>query len=220
MSDFVFGGTGISGEANGTYVAIMAIIIVTVCILAVLLKRFTKKLSKTVPASIDGLESTYRKYFDQVLWIDLLSRVFSMMFAAVGFFVIIAGAWKATTPTSTPTILTSPAGLQVFSGCIISAISTLFFNQSKIAKNLMERFFETLRNDRRYYEGIKMIEKLETKSARDRLREQYIQHALEPSTSTKDQIDSTATPSEEQTESIEKNADAPPPSQDDPDKDE
>lgn len=107
-------------------------------------------------------------YYNQVLSRANISFWFSLLFAAIGFGVIIF-AFVTHNPTDTTGTI-----IKVGSGVVIDGVSSLFFVQSTAAQKSMSEFFEKLRLDRLNVEARGMINDIEDTAQRDRLRAQLI----------------------------------------------
>ncbi|HEX8225487.1 MAG TPA: hypothetical protein VF605_16865 [Allosphingosinicella sp.] len=107
-------------------------------------------------------------YYGQVLSRANISFWFSLVFASIGFGVIIFAFVTHNTADVTGTII------KVVSGTVIDAISGLFFVQSTSAQKSMAEFFEKLRLDRLNAEARDMIAEIEDSKLRDELRAQLI----------------------------------------------
>ena len=130
------------------------------------------------PAQVTALESTVKdkpfeatalaSYYNQALTRATVSFWFSLIFAAIGFAVIIFA------------FATHEAGdiggtaLKLTSGAVIDAVSSLFFIQSTNAQKSMGEFFEKLRLDRLNAEAREMLGEIENAERRDQLRSQLV----------------------------------------------
>jgi hypothetical protein len=104
------------------------------------------------------------QYYSQVLAQSKTSFWFSLIFASLGFAVIVIASFLYSSSTSGATIA------QITAGLIMDAVSALFFVQSKNAQTAMGEFFDKLRRDREQAESRKLCESLESTVARDALR--------------------------------------------------
>ena len=95
--------------------------------------------------------SALANYYNQVLKRANLAFVFSILFASIGFCVIIFAFSSHSTNDLAGTIV------KVASGAIIDAVSGLFFVQSTSAQRNMGDFFEKLRLDRLNAEARELI---------------------------------------------------------------
>lgn len=107
-------------------------------------------------------------YYNQALSRARISFWFSLLFASIGFGVIIFAFI-----THTPADLAGTA-MKVTSGTIIDCVSGLFFVQSNNAQKSMGEFFEKLRLDRLNAEAREMIREIENSGMRDELRGQLV----------------------------------------------
>jgi hypothetical protein len=105
-------------------------------------------------------------YYTQVLAQSKVSFWFSIVFASLGFLVIIAAALLYSQERTGSTIASFSAG------AIIDSVSALFFVQSKSAQRAMGEFFDKLRKDRQQAESRAMCESIQDAKIRDVLRVQ------------------------------------------------
>ncbi|WP_458096233.1 TRADD-N-associated membrane domain-containing protein [Roseomonas sp. WA12] len=118
----------------------------------------------TKPFEVEALAN----YYNQALSRANISFWFSLIFASVGFGVIIFAFITHTQGDLAGTIV------KVASGAVIDAVSGLFFVQSTNAQKSMAEFFEKLRLDRLNAEAREMISEIENVATRDQLRSQLI----------------------------------------------
>lgn len=116
------------------------------------------------PFEIKALAS----YYNQALSRANISFWFSLIFASVGFGLIVFALFSHDSTDATGTII------KVASGTVIDAVSALFFVQSTNAQKSMSEFFEKLRLDRLNAEAREMIAEIEDPERRDQLRAQLI----------------------------------------------
>lgn len=128
-----------------------------------------EKIEKSIGETEKPFEITaLANYYNQALSRANISFWFSLIFAAIGFGVIIFA------------FLTHNAGdvagtvLKVVSGTVIDAVSALFFVQTQNAQKSMSEFFEKLRLDRLNVEAREMIGEIENAERRDQLRAQLV----------------------------------------------
>ena len=107
-------------------------------------------------------------YYNQALSRARVSFWFSLVFASLGFCVIIFAFITHAPGDIGGTVI------KVASGAIIDAVSSLFFIQSNAAQKSMGEFFEKLRLDRLNAEAREMIREIEAGPMRDELRGQLI----------------------------------------------
>jgi hypothetical protein len=107
-------------------------------------------------------------YYNQALSRANISFWFSLIFASIGFGVIIFAFASHEASDLYGTIV------KVVSGTVIDAVSALFFVQSTNAQKSMSEFFEKLRLDRLNAEARDMIAEIENVERRDQLRAQLI----------------------------------------------
>lgn len=116
------------------------------------------------PFEIEALAS----YYNQALSRANISFWFSLIFASIGFGVIIFAFFSHNPDDSIGTLI------KVGSGAIIDAVSALFFVQSTSAQKSMSEFFEKLRLDRLNAEAREMIAEIKNEERRDQLRAQLV----------------------------------------------
>lgn len=107
-------------------------------------------------------------YYNQALARAKVSFWFSLIFASVGFLVIIFAFVTHEANDVAGTIL------KIISGTVIDAVSGLFFVQSTSAQKSMSDFFEKLRLDRASAVAREMISEMENPDRRDQLRAQLV----------------------------------------------
>lgn len=82
-------------------------------------------------------KSVNTKYYGEVLAQSKISFWFSLIFAVIGFLVIIFAAFSGSAESA------SASYIQIVSGVIIDAVAALFFVQSKRSQKSMAEFFDT-----------------------------------------------------------------------------
>lgn len=107
-------------------------------------------------------------YYNQALSRANISFWFSLIFASIGFGVII---FAFITHESGNVVDTA---IKVVSGTVIDAVSALFFVQTNNAQKSMSEFFEKLRLDRLNVEARELIGEIEDPERRDQLRAQLV----------------------------------------------
>jgi len=107
-------------------------------------------------------------YYNQALSRANISFWFSLVFASIGFGVIIVAFATHVSSDLYGTVI------KVASGTVIDSVSALFFVQSTNAQKSMSEFFEKLRQDRLNAEARDMISEIEAVERRDQLRAQLI----------------------------------------------
>jgi hypothetical protein len=118
------------------------------------------EVTKEIPFEIEQLTN----YYSQILGQSKVSFWFSLIFASLGFSIIVVAAFLYTDGSGTAT------AAQFIAGLIMDAISGLFFVQSRNAQKSMGDFFDKLRNDRLHMESRKLCDSVEDKPAQDALR--------------------------------------------------
>jgi hypothetical protein len=108
-----------------------------------------------IPFEVEQLANYYAVTLAQ----SKISFWFSLVFASIGFLVIIAAAFLTGDAFG--------ASVKIVSGIITDAVAALFFIQSPRAQEAMGAFFEKLRTDRQFIEGRRICEEIKSdKSAR------------------------------------------------------
>lgn len=110
------------------------------------------------------------KYYSQVLGQSSVSFWFSLIFASLGFAVIIAAALMYSEKTTGSSIASFTAGV------IVDAVAALFFVQSRESQKAMAEFFDKLRIDRERLESRRMVEMVSDALAKDAVRLQLALH--------------------------------------------
>ena len=128
------------------------------------LKRQKQTSTEEKPFEVVALSN----YYNHALLRANVSFWFSLVFAAVGFGVIIFAF-----ATHNPTDLSGTI-VKAISGTVIDAVSALFFVQSTNAQKAMSEFFEKLRLDRLNAEARSLISEIENSGRRDQLRAQLV----------------------------------------------
>ncbi len=113
------------------------------------------------------------QYYAQVLAQSRTSFWFSLIFASLGFVVIVIAGFRYTATAAGATVA------QIIAGVIMDAVSALFFVQSKNAQAAMGQFFDKLRRDRQQAESRKLCDSVNNLLACDALRIQLALHYAE-----------------------------------------
>jgi Na+/melibiose symporter-like transporter len=103
-------------------------------------------------------------YYRQTLLQSQISFWFSLIFASLGFLLIILASVSHATNSLDKTVIS------IISGVVIDAISALFFVQSNNAKKAVTTFFEKLRKDKQIHDAIKICESIEDIKIKDKLK--------------------------------------------------
>lgn len=119
-----------------------------------------------IPFEIEQLAN----YYSLTLGQSRISFWFSLIFAAVGFLVIIGAAFLH----KDGDLISS--SIKITSGLIVDAVAALFFVQSKQAQESMATFFEKLRNDRQYAEARKICDEIENAEIKDKIKMILVLH--------------------------------------------
>jgi hypothetical protein len=113
------------------------------------------------------------QYYAQVLAQSKISFWFSLLFASLGFAVVVIAGFRYTSAAG------GAAVAQFIAGIVMDAVAALFFVQSKNAQAAMGDFFDKLRRDRQQVESRRLCESVTSTSARDALRVQLSLHYAE-----------------------------------------
>ncbi|WP_318400394.1 TRADD-N-associated membrane domain-containing protein [Photobacterium leiognathi] len=121
-----------------------------------------------------------QEYHAQGLAQSKISFWFSLIFAAIGFLIIIISVLshifmppsETSEAVKNATFLDSASKpiFAVVAGTIIDAVAALFFVQSNKARQLMTEFFDKLRTDRKLDESLKVLEQIEDKDISSRVK--------------------------------------------------
>jgi len=134
-----------------------------------IIRSVTTADSSSVPFEAEQLAS----YYAQVLTHSKISFWFSLVFASIGFFIIVLAAFMHAEADTGSTIA------RFVAGGVVDAVAALFFVQSKRAQDSMSDFFDKLRRDRNHVEARKLCESLDTPEAKDALRVRLALHYAE-----------------------------------------
>lgn len=104
-----------------------------------------------------------RSYYSQVLSQSKTSFWFSLIFASIGFIVILVTAFMKTGIDTVPGFI---------AGFIVDSVSALFFVQSKNAQKSMAEFFDKLRLDKQQAEAKALCTDITNQSVKDALKVQ------------------------------------------------
>ena len=133
-------------------------------------RRESQELMESIQAaSQEGLPfetEQLAKYYGEVLAQSKTSFWFSLVFAVIGFLVILVAAFMFSGKQDTTTLI------QMLAGTIIDAVSALFFVQSRHAQKSMADFFDKLRQDRQHTDSKSMCESISDPIAKDALKMQ------------------------------------------------
>ncbi|WP_343694774.1 hypothetical protein [Flavobacterium sp.] len=108
--------------------------------------------------SDDKKLALFLQYHSQGLAQSKISFWFSLVFAAIGFCIIVISLLAVKPDVSI--MQQGKAFITLISGTIIDAVSALFFVQSNRARQLMTDFFDKLRNDRKFEESLKLADQI------------------------------------------------------------
>ncbi len=112
-------------------------------------------------------------YYGQILSQSKISFWFSLVFASLGFVILVIAVFLYSTNSVGTTVA------QFIAGTIMDAVAALFFVQSRNAQKSMGEFFDKLRRDRNHLESRQLCKNIEDKLARDALRIQLSLHYAE-----------------------------------------
>jgi hypothetical protein len=130
-------------------------------------RELAKKFSEAAIGGREGVPFETEQlalYYGQTLAQSKISFWFSLIFASLGFVVIIVAVFLYTGASAGAT------AAQFAAGVIMDSVAALFFVQSRNAQKSMGEFFDKLRRDRQELESRKLCESLESATARDALR--------------------------------------------------
>ncbi len=117
-----------------------------------------------------------KEYHAQGLAQSKISFWFSLIFAAIGFTIIIISVLTyvlASESAAEQVNMIDKAGKPIFAvvaGTIIDAVAALFFVQSNKARQLMTEFFDKLRVDRKLDESLSVLSQIEDKTIASRVK--------------------------------------------------
>jgi len=123
-----------------------------------------------------------RQYHAQGLAQSRISFWFSLVFASIGFLIIVLAVITHVLAPTEPGAAAVAAGalssvekaakpiFAVVAGTIIDAVAALFFVQSNKARQLMTEFFDKLRVDRKLDESLRVLNAIHDKTVASRVR--------------------------------------------------
>jgi hypothetical protein len=117
---------------------------------------------------LDRQYALLKEYYAQGLAQSKISFWFSLIFASLGFGVIITALLTIDRDASITQQGQSIAAL--VAGTIIDSVSALFFVQSNRARQLMTEFFDKLRIDRKLDESLNLVEAIADKELQGRMQ--------------------------------------------------
>jgi len=122
--------------------------------------------SKDNGANLDDKKyALLRQYHSQGLAQSKISFWFSLIFASIGFVIIVIGILTVQKDVS----IYKPI-ISIISGTIIDAVSALFFVQSNKARQLMTEFFDKLRADRKFEEALNLADQIPDNHLKSKLK--------------------------------------------------
>lgn len=135
------------------------------------LQRIHEELANTrdgepIPFEIEQLANYYAVNLAQ----SKISFWFSLVFAAIGFMIIVGAAFIYKDGDSRDAII------KIISGIIIDSVAALFFVQSRRAQEAMGVFFEKLRTDRQLIEARKLCEEISDAVIKDNIKTILVLH--------------------------------------------
>ncbi len=119
-----------------------------------------------IPFEIEQLANYYALTLGQAK----VSFWFSLVFASIGFLVIVGAAFLYQEGAI------ASASIKIASGVVIDAVAALFFVQSRRAQDSMSSFFEKLRSDRQFVEARKICDEIGSGEIKDRLKTILVLH--------------------------------------------
>ena len=116
-----------------------------------------------------------QEYHAQGLAQSKISFWFSLVFGAIGFFIIIISvlSYNFSSGLENKTTLYDQAAKPIFAvvaGTIIDAVAALFFVQSNKARQLMTEFFDKLRIDRKLDASLHVLSQIEDEAISSRVK--------------------------------------------------
>lgn len=119
-----------------------------------------------IPFEIEQLAN----YYSVTLGQAKISFWFSLIFASIGFVVILGAAllYKEGDVMG--------ASIKITSGLVIDAVAALFFVQSRRAQEAMGSFFEKLRTDRQFIEARKICDEISNDTTKDSIKTILVLH--------------------------------------------
>lgn len=124
-----------------------------------------------------------KQYHSQGLTQSNISFWFSLIFAALGFVLIVTSILNIEKDKTFWTQTTSLISL--ISGIIIDSVSALFFVQSNKSRELMATFFDKLRTDRKIEESLKLSDEIPDEILKSKLKMILSLHFAEINTTDK-----------------------------------
>jgi hypothetical protein len=125
-----------------------------------LVEQSHAKEPKDIPFEIEQLAN----YYSQILAQSKVSFWFSLIFASLGFAVIVVAAFLYKDTNTGATFA------QFIAGIVMDTVAGLFFVQSRNAQKSMGEFFDKLRKDRAQVESRNLCEAIQSEQAKDALR--------------------------------------------------
>lgn len=122
-----------------------------------------------------------REYHAQGLAQSKISFWFSLVFASLGFAVIVSAA--VTLQPDEKVFAQGRTVVTLIAGTVIDAVAALFFVQSNKARQLMVAFFDRLRSDRKLDEALRLVGAIDDPGLRSRLQGLIAMHFVEAKTS-------------------------------------
>lgn len=132
------------------------------------IEEVRRRLSESEGNVADKQYLLLKEYHAQGLAQSKVSFWFSLIFAALGFAVIVSAIFSVEEGTAN-LIEQKRTLITLIAGTVIDAVSALFFVQSNKARQLMVDFFDRLRNDRKLEESLKLASGIEQADLRSRL---------------------------------------------------
>lgn len=136
-------------------------------------KAFVDSIKATSQEDVPFETQQLALYYAQILAQSKISFWFSLVFASLGFGVIIAAVFLYSGSNTGATVV------QFTAGVVIDAVAALFFVQSKNAQKAMGEFFDKLRRDRQHLESRRLADSVENLAAKDALRVNLSLHYAE-----------------------------------------
>ncbi len=118
-----------------------------------------------------------REYHAQGLAQSKASFWFSLIFASLGFAVIVSAA--VSLQPNEKVLEQGRTIVTLIAGTVIDAVAALFFVQSNKARQLMVEFFDRLRNDQKLEESLRLVHAIENIETKSRLQSMLAIHFVD-----------------------------------------
>jgi len=129
-------------------------------------KAVIEKIQSSIKDDLPFETEQLAQYYAQILAQSKISFWFSLVFASLGFVVIIMASFLHQDGNFQSTTV------QVFAGVVMDTVSALFFVQSRNAQKSMGDFFDKLRRDRQQLESRKLCDSISNQIGKDAVKMQ------------------------------------------------